>query len=186
MTTTLYFIRHAQSEFIEGKERERGLTASGQAAAYLIADQLKHTKLDFAYCSPYVRAIETVKPLLALHNLSLQLVEDLRERSIGDFEPFSFLEAKKQVYDDFYFSFKNGESSHIAQARAIKEIKTIIKLNEHKSGIIGTHGDIFSLILNYYNSDYHYSFWESTSMPDIYKLVFIDGSLDSCTRFWNV
>lgn len=102
----------------------------------------------------------------------INIEEDLRERNIGDFTPASFMDAKCQVYQDIHFAFPHGESSLKAQARAIKVIEDILENNEGKKIVIGTHGDIMTLMMNHFDKRYGFDFWQSTSMPDIYKLKF--------------
>jgi 2,3-bisphosphoglycerate-dependent phosphoglycerate mutase len=40
--------------------------------------------------------------------------------------------------------------------------------------------------MNYFDRKYGYDFWESTSKPDIYKLIFIDGELTDVKRTWEL
>ncbi|MNT86323.1 hypothetical protein D3C72_2265960 [compost metagenome] len=50
---------------------------------------------------------------------------------------------------------------------------------------IGTHGDIMTLVINYYDRQYGYEFWQSTTMPDIYRLEFEGGELIKLIREWK-
>lgn len=56
---------------------------------------------------------------------------------------------------------------------------------QNKKIVIGTHGDIMTLMLNYFNDDHGFEFWKSTSMPDIYKLEFNKTELKTVTRLWR-
>ena len=102
---------------------------------------------------------------------------------MGDFAPLPFLEAKQKLYHEFNFSFPNGESSSAAQARAIQPI---IHAHAGKKIALGTHGDIMTLMLNHWNEDYGFSFWQTATMPDIYKLVFQGEQLIEVIRIWDV
>lgn len=42
-----------------------------------------------------------------------------------------------------------------------------------------------SLMLNHFDNRYGYSFWESTSMPDIYQLTIEDNKLIEVERMWG-
>jgi len=79
----------------------------------------------------------------------------------------------------------NGESTQEAQERAIPIMKQLIQ--QHKGGKIalGTHGNILTIILNYFNKEYGYEFFEQTSKPDIYKLEFNEFELTTVERMWN-
>ncbi|KRE55894.1 histidine phosphatase family protein [Paenibacillus sp. Soil750] len=96
----------------------------------------------------------------------------------------NFREAKLKVYKDIYYSFPDGESTISAQGRAIKTIVKILNEYREKKIVIGTHGDIMTLILNYFNNQFDFEFWESTSMPDIYKLEFKNHELKEVKRLW--
>ncbi|MNJ77143.1 hypothetical protein D3C77_745680 [compost metagenome] len=73
----------------------------------------------------------------------------------------------------------------MAQERAINVFKKIIEEYKGKRIVIGTHGDIMTLMMNYYDPTYSFEFWESTTMPDIYKLEFQESNLKNVTRLWN-
>ncbi|MCR8641265.1 histidine phosphatase family protein [Paenibacillus sp. N1-5-1-14] len=115
----------------------------------------------------------------------ITLFDDLREREIGQFEGMSFKDAKLKVYTDTNHSFPEGESSASAQLRVVRVIERILNEHEGKRIVIGTHGDIMTLIINYYDKQYDYEFWQSTSMPDIYSLEFIDMKLEDIRRLWQ-
>ncbi|RCW48605.1 hypothetical protein DFP97_106308 [Paenibacillus prosopidis] len=42
-----------------------------------------------------------------------------------------------------------------------------------------------TLIMNYFDNRYDFEFWESTSMPDIYKLEFEEQKLIEVVRLWR-
>lgn len=54
-----------------------------------------------------------------------------------------------------------------------------------KNIVIGTHGNIMVLIMNYFDSKYDFSLWKNLEMPDIYKLTFKDRELKSVERLWR-
>lgn len=93
--TIIYFVRHAESPFIVGMERSRGLSAQGSLAAERIKEMLLDEGIDAILSSPYQRAKDTVQPLADALRLPIVEQEDLRERMAGDFHGHSFLDAKK-------------------------------------------------------------------------------------------
>ncbi|WP_127534050.1 histidine phosphatase family protein [Paenibacillus kobensis] len=186
MTTTVYLIRHAESEYVEGAERSRGLSVRGERDAQRVSETLKGIEIYQLVSSPYERAIATIKPLADNLGLDITLIEDLRERTIGDFGDAGFREAKLQVYEHFQFAYpQGGESSAAAQARAAAVMNRLLEQYEGQSIAIGTHGDIMTLMLHYFNAEYGYTFWQSTTMPDIYKLTFDGKRLESVERLWR-
>ncbi|WP_238323117.1 histidine phosphatase family protein [Gorillibacterium massiliense] len=185
METILFFVRHAESAFVEGKERTRGLSIKGQNDAKAIKEVLRYEDIDVFISSPYERAIETIRPTAINYQNDIQVEEDLRERTIGDFTPATFAMAKYRVYEDIQLAFPDGESSEVAQQRASSVILRILDIHKGKKIVIGTHGDIMTLILNYFDKQYEYTFWQSTSMPDIYKVRFKGSELIEVIRLWE-
>ena len=187
--TIVYFVRHAASPYIPGAERTRGLSEQGKSDATKVKDILIIENIDTFISSPYERAIMTIKELSVNLNKDIILEEDLKKRQLigEDYEITidKFYESKKKVYEDRNFSFPGGESSKQAQDRVIKVLKKIIENNQGKRVVIGTHGDIMTLMINYFDANYGFEFWESTSMPDIYKLEIEENMLKSITRLWS-
>lgn len=185
MGTIIYLIRHAESIYVEGEDRTRGLSEQGHQAALRVKSILQDTVIDSFISSPYERAILTVKPLADAQHKEIVTIENLRERKIGDIGDLSFYEAKRRVYMDFQLAFAGGESSAGAQARGIQEMEFVLDKYKGQTIVIGTHGDIMTLIMNHYDPQYDYEFWQSTSMPDIYRLEFEDGKLSCVGREWG-
>lgn len=183
--TTIYFVRHAESVYVEGRERSRGLSESGAEDARAVRDILLAEPIDRFVSSPYERAIATIRPAAEASAKDIAIEEDLRERTIGGFEPTSFQEAKRQVYEDFRFAFPAGESSEEAQARAVAVMESLLNNHAGERIAVGTHGDIMTLMLNHYDSQFGHSFWRSATMPDVYKLVFEEKRLIEVTRLWE-
>ncbi|MGI2297788.1 hypothetical protein [Paenibacillus sp. GXUN7292] len=53
METILYFVRHADSVFVEGSERTRGLSDQGVRDAQVVRNILKNEQIDEFFSSPY-------------------------------------------------------------------------------------------------------------------------------------
>lgn len=187
--TIIYFVRHAESPYIRGMERSRGLSSKGSSDAIRIKEVLKNVNIDVLISSPYERAILTIKELATELNIEIILEEDLRERQLAGEEynisKERFFESKRRVYEETNYSFPGGESSKDAQERAVKVLNKIIEEFSGKRIVIGTHGDIMTLMMSYYDPRYDFKFWESTTMPDIYKLEFDGNKLVNVTRLWN-
>ncbi|MFB6364067.1 histidine phosphatase family protein [Paenibacillus elgii] len=184
--TIVYFVRHAESLYIAGKDRSRGLTDKGKADAIKVKDMLLHEPIDLLISSPYERAVLTIRELADHLRKPIVPEEDLRERQVSGEDFFlskdRFIQSKKQLYDDPTLAFPGGESSQQAQERAVKVLTRYLEQYSGRSIVVGTHGDIMTLMLNYFNPAYHFDFWESTTMPDIYKLEFQGKALSNVTR----
>jgi 2,3-bisphosphoglycerate-dependent phosphoglycerate mutase len=188
MNTIIYFIRHAESIFVEGAERERGLTENGKRDTTIIRDTLKDERIDVFVSSPYQRAVDTIQLLADTAKRPIALEEDLRERQLSavDLGKDRFFEAKRKAFEEPDYAFPGGESSNEAQQRAIAVISRLLQQHNGKRIAIGTHGDIMTLMLNHYDKTYGFDFWKSTTMPDVYRLEFDPSHrLTGVTRLWK-
>lgn len=185
MKTTIYMVRHAESPFVFGEEKTRRLSEKGLMDSRKIAD----IKVDCIVSSPYIRAIQTVQHLAYKKGLSIIEFEELRERPIKGLDykmPWEeLLRAIKESFIDIDFSLRGGESTRKAQQRAIPIIDKLLFECKGKNIVIGTHGNIMTIIINYYNKHYGFDFWNSTSMPDIYKMTFESNELKDIERLWD-
>ncbi|WP_054939191.1 histidine phosphatase family protein [Paenibacillus ihuae] len=186
MRTIIYFIRHAESLYAEGQERSRGLSERGMGDAFRVQTLLQNESVDGFVSSPYERAVQTIKPLAEAMCKEIIIVEDLRERTIGDIGGLSFPAAKQRVYQDFHLAFADGESSAAAQTRGVQALERLLEEYAGMTLALGTHGDIMTLMLNHFDpQQFTYEFWKSTSMPDIYKAEFEGRRLLSVVRAWE-
>lgn len=187
--TIVFFVRHAESPYRPGEESSRGLSQKGRLDANRVSEILANEAINSFISSPYVRAIHTIKSLAGKFKKEIILEEDLRERRlIGDNYEITkdeFMEEKRKVFEDWEYSLPGGESSKQAQERAIKVLLKILDDFKGKNIVIGTHGDIMTLMMNYFDKKYNYEFWQSTTMPDIYELEFVGISLKKVRRRWN-
>lgn len=181
-------IRHAESPFIFGEERTRKLSKDGGIDAEKVAKLMHSEKIDVIVSSPFARSIQTIEAIAATRNLEIMLFEELRERMIkGDYQ-LSWEEVEpaiKKSFEDKDYCLPGGETTRQAQERAIPVIKQILNEYGGKSIVIGTHGNIMTIIMNYFDENYGYDFWASTSKPDIYKLIFSDEKLFKVKRTWE-
>lgn len=63
MQTKLYFIKHADSDFVYGMERERALSIQGKRDANHLVTLFEEKKVNHFILSPYVRAVQTINSL---------------------------------------------------------------------------------------------------------------------------
>jgi 2,3-bisphosphoglycerate-dependent phosphoglycerate mutase len=182
-------IRHAESPFVFGQEKTRGLSEEGLEKSKKVAEIFEDIDVDLIVSSSYKRAIQTVEYLANERNLPIFKFEELRERPIKGLDyklPWDELvKAIEKSFDDIDYSLRGGESTRQAQERSIPIIEKFLNKYKGKSIVIGTHGNIMTIIMNYYNKEYGFNFWNSTSMPDIYKLIFISYELKNVERLWK-
>lgn len=180
-------IRHAESPFVLGQERTRSLSPQGKTDAKKVTALMRDTEIDAMISSPYARAIETIEGIANVKNLEINVFEELRERKLkGSFKlsEDEIQEAIKQSFVDTNLTLLGGESIKDVQNRAIPAIRDLLFKYEGKTVVIGTHGNVMTIIMNYFNPVYGYEFWKKTTKPDIYKLVFSGETLESIQRKW--
>lgn len=110
-------------------------------------------------------------------NLEIQIEFELRERKLSSYPIGDFETAITKVWEDSSFCLKGGESNRLAQQREIACIFKNLEKYKGKNIVVGTHGNIMVLIMNYFNTKYDFDFWKNLQMPDIYKLSFEDNNL---------
>ncbi|MEH7190778.1 histidine phosphatase family protein [Bacillus toyonensis] len=179
--TTIYFVRHAHSTYTK-EERERPLSEKGHCDAENVTRLLKDGHIDVVISSPYKRAIQTVQGIANTYNVSIQIEEDLRERLLSSEPVEDFNDAIQNVWEDWTFAYEGGESNDVAQKRAILCMQNILEKYKGKNIVIGTHGNIMVLLMNYFDSKYDFQFWKTIQMPDVYKLTFDNNRFISAER----
>jgi 2,3-bisphosphoglycerate-dependent phosphoglycerate mutase len=190
MNTIVYMVRHAESPYIHGEERSRGLSEKGRADAARVTEILALEPIHAVVSSPYARAIQTVEGIAAARNLEIEVYEDLRERQFAaydyDIAEEDFWPSVKKMFADPDFALPGGESNRVARSRAVKVLEAILDAYAGKRFVIGTHGNIMTLMISHYDDRYGVDFLIRTSKPDIYKLEFDgDKRLIAVERLWR-
>ncbi|WP_270607446.1 histidine phosphatase family protein [Bacillus mobilis] len=179
--TTIYFVRHAHSIYTKD-ERVRPLSEKGYLDVENVTRLLKDKHIDVVISSPYKRAIQTVQGIANTYHVSIQIEEDLRERLLSTEPVQDFNDAMQKVWGDWNYTYEGGESNDVAQRRVVTCMQSILKKYKGKNIVIGTHGNIMVLLMNYFDSKYDFQFWKTLHMPDVYKLTFDNNCFSSAER----
>lgn len=181
METNLFFVRHAHSIYTPD-ELERPLSDQGLNDSQMVTELLKLENIHYVISSPYKRAIQTIEGIAKYINQDIEIVDDFKERtlSVKPVEDFNF--AISNVWNNFDFAWEGGESSNVAQLRGVDATLKLLSKYSGKNVVIGTHGNIMVLIMNYFDKKFNFHFWKKLDMPDIYKLTFDDNSLMKVSR----
>jgi alpha-ribazole phosphatase len=167
MVTTLYLVRHGETEGSEVKRykgsidvplSEKGIEQMEQVAKYLNRSYKTYSGLKAVYCSPLIRALKSAEIVAEPHGLKPIVIPDLRERSFGIWEGMSFNEIKDKYPEEFEawagnplkYSPVGGESTLEVRDRVIIGLNKI--LNDHNSQrarniAIVAHGGVNRIIL---------------------------------------
>jgi 2,3-bisphosphoglycerate-dependent phosphoglycerate mutase len=177
---TIYFVRHAKAE---GQEFSAPLTKTGIEQAHKLVDFFDDKPIDKILTSPFIRAIETIRPLA--HKKGLPILQDdrLSERVLSS----SFLEnwkgKLKESFDDFDYVLDGGESNSTAMKRATSIIEEVLT-SDNSHIILVSHGNLTTLLIKYFNDSYGYDDLMEMSNPDVFELVVADENT-ILKRIWD-
>lgn len=182
--TNLIFVRHAHSNYSQD-ELGRTLSEKGFIDARRVTEILTSYEIDKVISSPYKRAIQTVEGIAESFEKEIEIMEGFKERILSIEPVENFPLAISKVWEDDDFSWKGGESNKQAQKRGIEATIKILNEYKGKTVVVGTHGNIMTLIMNYFNKRYDFTFWKNLDMPDIYQLSFEEFELKKIKRLWK-
>jgi alpha-ribazole phosphatase/probable phosphoglycerate mutase len=163
MVTTLYLIRHGETEgdgikrykgSIDVPLSEGGIEQMKQVARYLNMTH-KTYGLRAVYCSPLIRATLSAEIIAEPHGLKPIVIHDLRERSFGIWEGMSFNEIKEKYPEEFEawagnplkYSPMGGESTLDVRDRVITALDNILTNHNEETIAIVAHGGVNRIIL---------------------------------------
>ncbi|SFC35833.1 2,3-bisphosphoglycerate-dependent phosphoglycerate mutase [Bacillus sp. OV322] len=184
MLTNLYFVRHAHSEY-STEELKRPLSEKGLCDAKIVNQLLAKESIDYVISSPYLRAIQTVEGVAKCIEKEIIIEDAFKERQLSSQRVENFQLAITKVWKEPSFFWEGGESNVTAQKRGVKATLKVLERFEDKNILIGTHGNVMVLIMNYFDTKYGFDFWKELNMPDIYKLSFNKFELKEVNRIWG-
>lgn len=152
--TEVYFIRHAEPDISEHDEMKRGLTENGMRDAAALCAYFNDIQIDSVFASPYRRAIDTVAGIAQTHGLTVNVIEDFRERRIADDWIPDFAQFVQRQWRDFDYCLLGGESLRMVQRRNVNALMDVLQSHPGERMVIGTHGTALSTIINYYDSTF--------------------------------
>lgn len=172
--TKVYFIRHAEPNYSNHNDRERELTPKGLRDRSLVTRFLSDKGVEVVISSPYRRAIDTIDEFASAAGLSIELMEDFRERRVDSCWIEDFTAFSKQQWSDFSYKLSDGECLAEVQERNISALKTVLEKYSGKVIAIAGHGTAISTVINYFDSAFGYSEFEriKSIMPWIVEFDF--------------
>lgn len=154
--TTVYFVRHAESDKRVSNGAIRPLTEKGMKDRMLVTKYLENKDIDCVLSSPYKRAIDTVADFAEKNGMEILTINDFRERkSDSDWDRKNdFYPLQQRQWADFEYTLSDGETLNDVQRRNINALNAVLDMYEGKNIVIGTHATALSTIINYFDSSY--------------------------------
>ncbi len=169
----IYFVRHCHAH---GQHRDSPLTTNGLKQAEQLAYYFSKLdkRIDCIISSPYLRAIDSIKPFAMKQDLSIHIDERLQERMLSVQPIDDWLEVLEHSFQEPDFALPGGESSNDAFKRAYPILDEIVQQNDYQNIIIVSHGNLIALLLNHFDHTFGFEQWKTMRNPDIYALQFCE------------
>lgn len=177
---SIYLVRHCKAA---GQEPEAPLTSQGRDDSLQLIDFFIDKSVEVIYSSPYIRAIDSIKPFAMAVGLDVNVDFRLTERVLSTVELDDWMEKLELTYDDLKLRFEGGESSNEAIRRGIECIEEILE-QPVKNSIVVSHGALMSLMIKHYSKDFGFNEWKRMTNPDIFHLKVI-GKEVVINRIWG-
>ena len=159
MTTTVLLVRHGQTDsnvtgFYMGWSDE-DLNEIGYTQVHRLSSRLASLPIASVYTSPLRRAYATAVILAEPHKLEPEVLDDLIEIRLGDWQGLHMDEIKRRWpelwqqwrIDPSEVAMPNGESLSEITERAIRAFRRILGANRGKQAVIVTHDVIVKVLV---------------------------------------
>ncbi|WNQ11958.1 histidine phosphatase family protein [Paenibacillus aurantius] len=176
----IYLVRHSQAA---GQEPEAPLTETGAQHALELAEFLQDRQVGYIVSSPFVRAMETIKPLSDRIQVEVRTDGRLQERVLSAVPLADWMEKLEATYQDDLLKYEGGESAKEAAERGLQVIGELRQRPE-SSLVAVTHGALLSLILRHYDGRFGFENWRRLTNPDVYELT-LEGTEGTVKRIWE-
>ncbi|MGV2941860.1 histidine phosphatase family protein [Mesobacillus sp. LC4] len=180
MIKKIYVVRHCKAE---GQPSESPLTEEGLNQSRYLVEFFSNKNIGRIISSPFLRAIESVKPLSKNKNVKIEIDERLSERILSTTDLPDWYEKLKETFEHKHLKFEGGESSTEAANRILNVVDDVFK-SKIENTLIVTHGNIMSLLLNHYNDEFGFEDWRNLSNPDVFQLTLTKNEVHM-ERLWR-
>ena len=169
----IYFVRHAQPNYDNHDDRNRELTPKGMKDRERVTAFLRERNIGAVLSSPYRRAYDTVAGFAGESRQAIHVVEDFRERKVGnewipDFNAFA-----RAQWADFTYKLPGGECLREVQARNIRALNKALEEYPDMNLAIGSHGTAMSVVIHHFDPLFGYEEFRALQglMPGIVQFT---------------
>lgn len=161
-TTTIYLVRHGQTEWnvqhrFQG-HKDSSLTKLGIQQAEWLGEALQHEPFDFIFSSTSSRAYHTAELIKGNRNVQITACDEFREINLGVWEG-EIQERIREVYpqqlDHFWnhpelFGVEGSETFHEVRERAVSKLNEIVASYPGSRILLVTHTVVVKLLMAYF------------------------------------
>ncbi|PAV29441.1 histidine phosphatase family protein [Virgibacillus profundi] len=179
----IYFVRHCTAD---GQHKDSPLTTIGMRQAHLLSVFFseQQTKIDKIISSPYLRAIESIKPYAEKENIEIEINDRLKERILSEDPIDDWMEVLEHSFNDHHYSLPGGESANDAILRATPILESIYHDENINNVILVSHGNLLALLIHQFDKNFGFDQWKELNNPDVY-LINYEKNNTSIKCLWN-
>ena len=169
--TTLILVRHARSAPDPAlPERDWPLSEEGRRQAEALAPVLAELGVDALASSPFIRAVDTLRPYSEVAGLPIAVDEDLRERALGGWlsDLAEVEEAVRRMHADLEFKLEGGETGGACVARFEAALARVAAANPGRTIAVGSHGGVLGHLLARHDGGLSGEFWRRIRNPHLF------------------
>ena len=175
-TTTTILIRHAESRpSKELPDSDWPLSSLGFHQAKGLADRFADAGISKVVSSPYLRAIDTVRPVAERVGCPVDVCGELRERRLCEGIRDDWYDLLKRAWSDFAFSLPDCESGFDCQRRIHECLGDLVARYAGMTIAVCSHGNAIGLFLNSIDHSFGFAHWESMKSPDVFWIDWRKG-----------
>ena len=158
--TSLILVRHAESApSADIADQDWPLSEAGQIQAQRLVDVLRWRQINAIAASPYLRAVETIRPFAEASSLPVVIEPDIRERRLSDSWIEDFEAVLHLIHGDPHGCLPGGESAFEARLRFERGLDAIARRFPGCRVAVATHGSVIAHLLRHHHphlpDDYH-------------------------------
>lgn len=172
-TTTVFLLRHAESTVDPDlPESDWPLSEAGFQQARELCTTLASLGIEHVVSSPFVRAVDTVRPFCKAAGVDLQIDRGLRERRLSGRWIRDFEGILRKTWEDFELALPGGESSRECQERIVNCVSRLASARRGRVLLVSSHGNAIGLFLNALDHAFGWAEWRAMRNPDLFRIVF--------------
>ncbi|WP_174613544.1 histidine phosphatase family protein [Virgibacillus ihumii] len=179
----LFIVRHCLAD---GQHKDSPLTDVGMRQAHLLSVYLGKNEfaIDKIISSPYLRAIESIRPFAENSNLTINIDDRLQERILSNEPVDDWMEVLEQSFSDPDFRLPGGESGNDVIQRTNGLIDSLQSQPDVSNVLLVSHGNLIALLLSRFNPDFGFEGWKNLQNPDVF-LINLEEEIHAVNSLWS-